>query len=158
MHNSRDWIGETLRSILGQTVPSASFELVLVDDASTDDGVDVATAALAGASIEWRLLQSSKRGPSHARNLGTRAARGTWIQFLDSDDLIHPEKLSIQLRALQQEASGVALVYSDWTTLTQSSSGWDLVAPSKKPRVSENTVEQLLRAENFVPFAACLLN
>jgi len=90
MHNSRQWIAETIRSVLAQTASTASYELVIVDDGSNDDSVEVATEALHGAPIEWRLVRSSNLGPSHARNLGWRAARGTWIQFLDSDDVIHP--------------------------------------------------------------------
>jgi succinoglycan biosynthesis protein ExoO len=87
------------------------WELILVDDASTDDSVAIAEA-LAQSDPRIRILaQARNRGPAAARNRALAAARGAWIAVVDSDDVMLPGRLE-RLLALA-EAEGVEIVADD---------------------------------------------
>ncbi|HEX9428131.1 MAG TPA: glycosyltransferase [Candidatus Polarisedimenticolia bacterium] len=86
---------ESVASVLQQG--HRDFELLIVDDGSTDD-TSAMIAARFGADPRIRLLRTANAGPAAARNLGLRAARGELIAFQDSDDLWLPEKLALQVR------------------------------------------------------------
>jgi glycosyltransferase involved in cell wall biosynthesis len=90
--NRVDLLGDAVRTALGQ---SAALEVIVVDDASTDG-----TAAWLAGQEDSRLRcvrHTSQCGVSAARNSGIRAARGSWIAFLDDDDVWAPNKLESQL-------------------------------------------------------------
>jgi glycosyltransferase involved in cell wall biosynthesis len=94
-YNRAAMVSEAVASVLAQTWPD--FELLVVDDGSTDD----TAAALAPYASRLRLLRRERRGGvSAARNAGIKASCGEWLAFLDSDDLWLPEKLARQLAFL----------------------------------------------------------
>src|SRR5215213_507620 len=86
-YNAEPWIADTLRSVLDQTIDPASYEIIVVDNGSQDHTIDVAAAALRSASARVTLSSEPQRGPAYARNHGLRLAHGSWIQYLDADDL-----------------------------------------------------------------------
>lgn len=99
LYNSERFIAATIQSALVQTW--SDKEIIVVDDGSTDQGLMIAR------SFEKRgvkILTQTNRGGSAARNAGFWATRGEWLQFLDHDDLIHPEKISSQMAAAQRHA------------------------------------------------------
>jgi GT2 family glycosyltransferase len=83
-------IGEAVESVLSQDF--ADFELIVVDDGSTDS----TASELAKLGSRLRILSASKRGVSAARNAGVSRSAGRYIAFLDSDDLWRPGKLACQ--------------------------------------------------------------
>lgn len=86
-----------LRSVADQTF--ADWEVVVVDDGSSDGSADVATKV--GQQDKVRVIRhDGNLGPSAARNSGIQAARGRYVCFLDSDDSWHPEKLRRQIEAV----------------------------------------------------------
>lgn len=87
LFNGSAHIAETLTSVSRQTF--RDFEVIVVDDGSTDDGRDVT----ATHEIEATLLTQDNLGVAVARNRGLAAARSRWITFLDQDDLWHPTHL-----------------------------------------------------------------
>lgn len=90
--NRSVWVTEAVASVLAQTF--RDFELLVVDDGSTDGTLD----ALAPFFKQIKVLRRpERRGVSAARNLGITAARGEWLAFLDSDDLWLPDKLARQV-------------------------------------------------------------
>lgn len=106
-YNRADLIAQAIDSVLAQSYPDV--EIIVADDGSTDD-----TAAVVGAyGACVRYLALPHRGqPAATRNAGIRAASGELIAFLDSDDLLLPDKLAVQAAALAQNpAAGV--VYSN---------------------------------------------
>jgi glycosyltransferase involved in cell wall biosynthesis len=105
-YNRAALVREAVASVKAQTY--RDFEIVVVDDASTDATVEALAA--------WRdvrvLRQARRRGVAAARNLGAAAARGQWLAFLDSDDLWLPEKLARQMTYLA-DRPGLSLCQTD---------------------------------------------
>ena len=84
------FIAEAIESVLAQTY--APLELVVVDDGSTDR-----TARIASGYPEVRLIRQQNGGPATARNRGFEATSGELLTFLDSDDMMTPDKLEVQV-------------------------------------------------------------
>lgn len=94
-HNAGRWVAATLESALAQTWPRT--EIILVDDGSTDDSLAVARAF---EPRGVRVVSQPNAGASAARNHALRLASGDYIQFLDADDLLAPDKIARQVKAL----------------------------------------------------------
>ena len=99
LYNKAQSIRKTLDSVLAQTY--TDYELIVVDDGSTDDSANVAESTLhefsgrlRGYSLEFRVIRKENGGVCSARNRGILAAKGEYIAFLDGDDLWHPEYLA----------------------------------------------------------------
>ncbi len=100
--NGDRFIAEAIESVLAQTHPR--WELLLVDDGSTDRATHIARDFAQRFPDRIRYLEHeghANRGMSAARNLGLRHAQGSFISYLDADDVWQPEKLTEQLALLQ---------------------------------------------------------
>ena len=98
--NRRDPVVEAIDSVLAQR--EVRFELIVVDDGSTDGTADAIEASLENATVPVRVMQTGNRGPAAARNLGVEAATAPLVAFLDSDDLWHPQKLARQVGYMRE--------------------------------------------------------
>ncbi|HOX06161.1 MAG TPA: glycosyltransferase [Planctomycetota bacterium] len=108
-YNRAGQVGRALESVSRQTYPH--WEIVVVDDASTD-GTAQAVEARAADIGHLRLARHAcNLGAQAARNTGIRASRGPWIAFLDSDDWWEPD--SLELRLAEARNRGVQVVHSD---------------------------------------------
>lgn len=88
--NAERWISGAIESALGQTWPDK--EVIVVDDGSSDESVGRAREF--GDSV--KLVRCNHQGGNHARNEILKYASGEWVQFLDADDYLEPEKISKQ--------------------------------------------------------------
>ncbi len=103
---------EAVDSALQQTYPAV--EVVIVDDASSDDTPSIATALTRREPDRVRVLRhESNRGPGASRETGRVAASGEFLQYLDSDDLLLPRKLELQVKLLRDDPE-VDIAYG-WT-------------------------------------------
>ncbi|WP_295579514.1 glycosyltransferase [uncultured Oscillibacter sp.] len=109
VYNAEKTIGRCVESILSQEY--GDFELLLIDDGSTD-GSGAACDAFAEQDARVRVLHQENSGVSQARNLGLSQARGTYLQFLDSDDWITQDATKALVRAA--ETHRCDLVISDF--------------------------------------------
>jgi len=100
-HNAAPWLAATLESALAQDW--SPVEIIVIDDGSTDRSSAVA-AGFAERGV--RVVTQGNRGASAARNHGLRLARGEFVQFLDADDLIAPDKIRRQMARLLAAAPG----------------------------------------------------
>ena len=98
VHNGTQWLGETLKLILAQTY--SNFEIILVDDASTDNLADVLVDYCDKRLHAVHLMKNI--GVSAARNVGIEMAQGSYIAFCDADDLCQPQRFELQLAFLEQ--------------------------------------------------------
>ncbi len=104
-YNSAHLLPQAIQSVLDQTF--ADFELIVVDDGSTDHTREV---ALGIADERIRYIWQKNQERSVARNTGVAASQGDFVTFLDADDAYLPEKLEVQLQALEAEPRlGMAL-------------------------------------------------
>lgn len=92
-HNATAYVRGALDSVFAQSLPAEFYEVILVDDCSTDGIVDIADAYRCNTNFIFSRTVSQS-GPGIARNEGIRAACGDWIVFLDSDDRLAPAALS----------------------------------------------------------------
>jgi glycosyltransferase involved in cell wall biosynthesis len=89
-YNAERWLAMTVRSALDQTWPLV--EVIVVDDGSTDRTLAVAKS----------LVTQQNQGAPAARNRALELAQGTYIQWLDADDLLHPQKIASQMRVAHE--------------------------------------------------------
>ena len=112
--NRAQQVQGALMSVLAQTYPE--FEAIVVDDGSTD-GTGEAIQRLISQQADHgkpiRYFFQPNQGSSVARNKGIEQARGEWIAFLDSDDVWLPEKLELQVQALQQFKDKCGACFTD---------------------------------------------
>ncbi len=87
-YNRAESISDTIKSVLTQTYPN--FELIVVDDGSTDDTEEL-VKAFSDPRVYYYKKQNAERGA--ARNYGTARAKGDYVTFLDSDDVVYPRLL-----------------------------------------------------------------
>jgi glycosyltransferase involved in cell wall biosynthesis len=119
--NLERFMDESIRSVVKQTDPH--WELLLVDDGSTDGSAAIARGWAATEPMRIRVLAHSERGSrgaSAARNLGIAAARGKYIAFLDGDDIWLPTKLAEQVPLFEAQPDagmvyGRTLYWYGWT-------------------------------------------
>jgi glycosyltransferase involved in cell wall biosynthesis len=110
VYNAQPFLRETLDSVFA--LDYEPFEVIVVDDGSTDG-----SAAIAESYSGVRCIRQENRGPGTARNVGVEAARGEFVAFVDSDDVVLPHKLSAQVGYLLDHPDVTAtLGRQEWIT------------------------------------------
>ena len=149
------FLDQALDSVIAQTYPD--WELIIVDDASTDETMALVRDRLSLCDHEVKYIQRSVNGgPSAARNEGARAATGTFLAFLDQDDLWAPAFLEETLAYLGDTAENVAATHTD---------RWDINAqgerrkyiPTYQPRFRYTQMTPLLCRGNHCYIQGMLL-
>lgn len=110
-YNRIGWTIEAIQSV--QTQTHQQFEILLVDDGSTEDPGPLLDIVRADSRIKY--IRQDNSGPAKARNNGVRHAAGRYIAFLDADDLFSPEKLEVQLKYMEE--NGLALSHTSYTRI-----------------------------------------
>lgn len=105
-YNCEKWVRRAVQSCLDQTYPN--IEIIVVDDGSTDRSLEVLRQFLPRIRVET----GPNRGGNSARNRGFELSTGEFIQYLDADDYLEPEKIDRQVLFLEETKADV--VYGDW--------------------------------------------
>jgi glycosyltransferase involved in cell wall biosynthesis len=108
-YNAEDWLAESLRSALEQTWEHK--EIIVVDDGSRDGTLAVARQF---QSNRVRVVSQENQGAAAARNKCFSLSQGEYIQWLDADDLLEPDKISRQMEVLNRNATSRTLLSSEW--------------------------------------------
>ncbi len=104
-YNSERWISQTLESAIRQTW--AKTEIVVVDDGSTDRTLSIARRF---SSDRVCVIPQENQGAASARNTAFAHCQGAYIQWLDSDDVLAPDKITLQMNALREDGDNRTLV------------------------------------------------
>lgn len=99
VYNASDYIEETLEAILNQDFKS--YELVIVDDGSTDNSLKIIKNTLNKASIQNKIIHQENKGVSNARNVGVENSSGKYVIFVDDDDIIASNHMSCLFENIQ---------------------------------------------------------
>jgi len=126
LYNAGPYIAETLESAIQQTW--LHTEILVVDDGSTDDGFEVARQY---ESKTVKVMHQQNQGPAAARNHGLKLARGKYIQFLDADDFLSPDKIEAQMSRLEKNPESLCFCRTTF---------FDDGADPSSPQPSENEV------------------
>jgi glycosyltransferase involved in cell wall biosynthesis len=149
-HNRASLLGRSIKSVLGQTYKD--FEIIVVDDASTDNTEEV-VQSIRDPRIRY-LRHEKNRGGSAARNTGIRAAWGQYIAFQDSDDEWLPEKLEKQMEVLAAAPPEVGIVYTAFWRIRSDNKEY---IPGPEIQLKEGRVHRELLKGNFVTTQAVLV-
>jgi len=98
VHNAGKWLEATIRSTLDQTWNN--IEIIIVDDGSTDNSLEIARSF---TSDKVQVISQKNSGAAAVRNVAFVASKGDYIQYLDADDLLAPDKIEKQMLRLQKE-------------------------------------------------------
>ena len=108
-YNAELYIAETLESALAQAW--GNIEIIVVDDRSRDDTLAIAKRY---ESEKVKVISQPNKGASADRNRALHEAQGNFIQYLDADDLLAPDKIELQLCLLDQDPTSPYIVASEW--------------------------------------------
>lgn len=112
IYNAEPFIQQCVESIASQTYPE--LEIILIDDGSGDKSLEICRE-LRSADGRIRILCQEHKGVSAARNQGLETATGSYLLFIDSDDMIHPELVEAFVR--QMDKCGADLAFCDYRKL-----------------------------------------
>lgn len=103
-YNTEEFIGRAIASVLAQTYEQ--WELIIIDDGSNDNTADVVKKVI---DDRIKYVYQSNKGPGAARNKGLELVKGTYITFIDSDDLLHRKYLEILMREMKKNDADVTM-------------------------------------------------
>ena len=130
LYNAEQYIAETIESCLAQTYDN--IEIIIVDDGSTDKSLSIAKEYEKDYK-NIKVVTQQNSGASVARNKAFEFSSGDFIQYLDADDLLHPDKIRLQIEVLKN-TDNCTLVFGKWGTFYKSieNVSW------KEPPVNKN--------------------
>lgn len=123
LYNKAPYIANTVASALAQTF--TDFEVIVVDDGSSDGGAELVEAML---DPRLRLVRQPNAGVAAARNHGIALAQGEWVAFLDADDWHHPQHLANLLLA-QESCPDADTVAADFVPVADTEGRWPMPWP-----------------------------
>ena len=147
-YNAEAFIEAAIRSVIAQSI--SDWELFVIDDGSCDRTKEI-VAALVEKDARIQFMRNPENmGVAKTRNRGIEQARGTYIAFLDSDDVWHPEKLERQLKKMQEANAGIG--YCSYRII--GASGEKVRADYLVPETAE--FKDILK-ENFIQCSAMVI-
>ena len=147
-YNMGRFLPEAVRSALGQTY--SNVEVIIVDDGSSDDTPAIVTQWR--DEVRVRVHRQSNQGQTSAKNKGIELSRGSYLGFLDADDVWLPDKLARQMPLFAGRPQ-VGVVYSDYERMDQD--GRPL--PKGPTRMYRGRISAQLLIDNFVSFPSAVV-
>jgi glycosyltransferase involved in cell wall biosynthesis len=139
-YNAAAFVEEAVNSVMNQTY--ADFELLVVDDGSTDGSIDILQQLAARHSPHLNLILQHHLGPYPARNIGLKQAHGGLVAFLDADDYWSPDTLEKLAAALDVNTADIA--YCGWQNVGEGSPGKEPYLPPDYGQI--DTAAEFLRS------------
>lgn len=139
-YNREQFIGKTIESVLAQTVEE--YEIIVIDDGSTDGTSSVVQRYCESVALTYLKVENGERG--RARNIGASMAKGSYVYFLDSDDILYPNHLEEALDLISNEDEP-EIFWLPYETTDQSGHVLKSYLPKKG-----DVFERLVREGNFM--------
>jgi glycosyltransferase involved in cell wall biosynthesis len=152
-YNRAIMVKDAIQSVLDQTY--SDYEIIVVDDGSTDNTSQVINE-LRSHSEKVHYIYQENKGRSAARNIGVRAARGNYIAFLDSDDIFLPEKLSLQVMALESNRD-FGMVYSHALLMDEDGNILEDIGPGREKLTGWVYPELLFIKKNIITIPSVMV-
>jgi glycosyltransferase involved in cell wall biosynthesis len=146
--NGQKYLAQALDSVLWQTYDR--WECIIIDDGSTDDSKKI-FEKYQESDARFRYMYQTNRGAAAARNKGIRIAQGAYIQLLDADDILMPQKLEACIAQFRKDQT-IDVVYTDYVVYDRYRGFWHSI-PGKIP---QDDVFRALLFENNITFVALL--
>lgn len=160
VYNGEEWIVEAIQSALAQE--RIEFEILVVDDGSTDRTATVVRELVERHSAVLRLVCLPRSGLSKARNVGFEEARGEFVSVIDADDLMHPLRCWCEVEGLRRHPAAVICFSKRWNFVSGSEDGVyrfrerDIVGrPVRSYVLLDDPITQLIRAGEYPGTSAC---
>ena len=150
VYNAERYVGEAVRSILGQTF--AEFEFVIIDDGSTDRSGEL-LAALAADDPRIRLIRRSNTGYLRALNEGLALCSGELVARMDADDVALPERFERQVRYLREHPECLAVGCG----MLRIDADGDLICEEPTPTGHEEIEARLLKGLGALPHPGAMI-
>lgn len=159
VYNAEKYIAETLQSVAEQTY--TNYEIIIVDNASTDSSLDIVDSF----SDKFKFLRVIRRkensgGPALPRNVGAKHARGSYVAFLDSDDVWRSDKLEKQIKFMLEHNynfSSTAITRIDNLSQPYQKNINSLKRDSKVAKLASDKLEYTLFKNNFITLSSTLI-
>lgn len=149
-YNRARLLSRAVKSVLDQTYPN--FELIVVDDCSTDDTEDV-VKGFQDDRIRY-IRHEKNQGAPIARNTGIKAAKGKYIAFQDSDDVWCSTKLEKQENAFNSAPTDLGVIYTSFWLIHNDKK---TMVPSSHVKQTEGKIHNTLLAMNFVSMSSAIV-
>lgn len=147
-YNSSAYLDEAISSVLAQTL--GDLELILVDDCSTDNTLEIAKRYQMQDDRVLVLSLPVNSGPAIARNAGIRVARGEWLGILDSDDVAMPLRFEEQMK-LAESDKGSVMIGSNSISIDEQG---HVIKKHKYPPNHQDLVKRLSSTRAFPPHSS----
>lgn len=153
IYNVSNYIEDSIKSVVGQTYKN--FEVIAVNDGSHDDSIDIFKKIIEGKEIDYYIFNKENGGLASARNFGLKKARGEWVVFIDSDDVIHPNFLKTLVDDLITYDTDVSI--GSYKKVTKDNL-WLFESTDKGAKIDKNNFMKLMFSRNrFDAYCGCFL-
>lgn len=147
VYNGANKISKAIESVLCQTI---DFELLVIDDGSVDDSINVVKSYTKIDSRVKLITMSQNHGVAVARNKGLECSQGKYIAFIDADDCWHKNKLLLQIS--QMEENNWKLTYTTFKRVSDSGKFINIISPRKR-----SSYNNMLLNNSIATSTACIL-
>ena len=115
VYNTEAYIEETMKSVANQEMKN--YEIIIVDDGSTDKSIEIAESVLKDGAIPYRIIRQANKSQASARNTGIKAASGAYVCFVDSDDIISPSHITAMYSLAEKNNLDIVCCKYEYTTI-----------------------------------------
>lgn len=151
VYNAADFLHRTYKQLKGQTY--ANTEILLIDDGSTDDSLQICRLLEANDPSHTKVLCHPNNGASYTRNCGIEEAKGDYIMFMDADDCIHPQAISALLAIAERHHSDIAIGEVQVTSNDSPLVWEDIDTDSSSPVSASEAYQKLASYQWWGPYA-----
>ena len=152
VYKAEAFLGECIDSILTQTF--SDFELILVDDGSPDNSGAICEEYAAKDS-RVSVIHQKNSGQAAARNHALTKAKGNWICFIDSDDIIHPRMVELLYHAVSSSGAGISMCQYIEGLQVPENFYQEMDETYRLLEINEKTLVELYDQDKYPSWVAC---